>query len=165
MKLCKFGRKNEAALVHSHGGFRSHSEFTMTSSFVEKMTQLQLHSHGDRDPTCAVEIARAWTTLKGNIAVLINRFDRNFARVVAVQLIAIYYKFLRNSCLCDFLKLSVNNCKKTWFMTQCKGHHCYKTAEITFLCQKVLCAFCTLLASPVYKKVTAPCDIEKWSVL
>jgi len=32
MKLCKFGRKNEAALVHSHGGFRSHSKFTMTSN-------------------------------------------------------------------------------------------------------------------------------------
>ena len=25
--------------------------------------------------------------------------------------------------------------------------------------------FCTLLASPVYKKVTAPCDIAKWSLL
>jgi len=67
-KLCK----NAAALVHSHGGFRSHSEFTMTSSFVEKMTQLQLHSHGDKDPMCAVEIARARTTLNCNIAVLIK---------------------------------------------------------------------------------------------
>jgi len=45
-------------------------------------------------------------------------------------------------------------------MTQCKGHHAYKTAEITLLCHKVLC-FCTLLASPVYKKVTTFCDIAK----
>jgi len=53
------------------------------------------------------------------------------------------------------------NCKKT----RCKGHHGHKTAEITLLCNKVLCFFCTLLASPVYKKVTAPCNIAKWSLL
>jgi len=42
-------------------------------------------------------------------------------------------------------------CQKPPFMTQCKGHHGYKTAEITLLCHKVLC-FRTLLASPAYKK-------------
>jgi len=50
-------------------------------------------------------------------------------------------------------------------MTRCKGHHGYKTAEITLLCHMVLWPFCTLLASPVYKKVTAPCDIAKLSLL
>jgi len=35
-------------------------------------------------------------------------------------------------------KTSINNCKTTRFMTQCKGH-AYKTAEITLLCHKVLC--------------------------
>jgi len=29
-------------------------------------------------------------------------------------------------------------------MTQCKGHHCYKTAEITLLCHKVLCFLYTV---------------------
>jgi len=37
-------------------------------------------------------------------------------------------------------------------MTQCKGHHGYKTVEITLLCHKVLWPFCTLVMLTVYKK-------------
>ena len=35
------------------------------------------------------------------------------------------------------LLLSAIIVKKTRFMTECKGHHGYKTAEITLLCHKV----------------------------
>jgi len=51
-----------------------------------------------------------------------------------------------------------DNCKKHGLRHSVKSW--YKTAEITLLCHKVLC-FCTLLALPVYKKVTVPCDIAK----
>ena len=47
-------------------------------------------------------------------------------------------------------------------MTQCKGHHGYKTVEITLICHKVLCFLYTVsITSVLYKKVTAPCDTEK----
>ena len=37
--------------------------------------------------------------------------------------------------------------------------------QITFLCHKVLWPFCILVMLTVYKKHTAPFDIEKWSLL
>jgi len=36
-------------------------------------------------------------------------------------------------------------------MTQCKGHHGYKTAEITLLCHKVLCFLYTVSITSVQK--------------
>jgi len=39
--------------------------------------------------------------------------------------------------------LVCNNCKKTSFKIQCKGQT-YKTAEISLLCHKVMCLFCTV---------------------
>ena len=36
-------------------------------------------------------------------------------------------------------------------MTQCKGHHGHKTAEITLLCHKVLCFLYTISITSVQK--------------